>query len=96
MIARRLAARLHHEHGAWNLGCFGVAQLDAALAVADRFVDLAGVEIRHLERIEDGDLLAMALDILRGLHDRLVVALHVGKRCDQRLLQAGDVWPAAN
>jgi hypothetical protein len=65
-----------------NIRRFRVAQLDAALAIADRFVDLSGVEIRHLERIKDGDLLAMALDILQNIHDRLVVALHVKERSD--------------
>ena len=31
----------------------------------------------------------MPVEIARGLHDGLVIAFHVGKRCDQRLLQPG-------
>jgi len=94
-MARRRTARLGHGHDARNFGSFGVAQLDAVLAVTDRLLDLAGVEIRHFQRVEHRELLAVPLDVLRSLDDRLVVALHVGQRGDQRLLQARDVRPPA-
>ena len=56
------------------------------LIVADRFFDLPGVEIRHLTRIEHCQVFAKPLDILGGLHDRLVVPLHVRERRDQSFL----------
>ena len=33
---------------------FGVAQLEAALAVADGVVDVAGIKMRDLEHVDDG------------------------------------------
>jgi hypothetical protein len=78
------------ERGRISAG-LGVPQLDRALPIAYRFVGLPSIEMRDLERVEHRKVFAMPLDILRGLHDRLIVALHVRERRDQRFLQAGDV-----
>ena len=51
--------------------------------------------MRDLQRIEDGEILAMPHDILKGLRDRLVIAFHVRQRRDQGLLQPWDVRLAA-
>ena len=93
---RRRTARLGHRDRRRIAAGFGVAQLDRALAEADGVRGLAGIEIRDLERVEHGEVLAMPHDIAVGLRDRLVIALEVRQRRDQRLLQAGDVRLAAD
>ncbi len=94
LSGRRTARHGHGDVGRLAAG-LGVAQLDRALAVTDRFVGFAGIEMRHFERVEHGEVFAVPHDIVQGLRDRLIIALHVRQRRDQRLLQAGDVGLAA-
>ncbi|MEH2602945.1 hypothetical protein V1277_002322 [Bradyrhizobium sp. AZCC 1588] len=65
----------------------GVPQVERALPVTDRLIGPPGVVGRDLERVEDGEILAVALEVPRRLHDRLVVAFQIGQRRDPRLLQ---------
>jgi hypothetical protein len=59
--------------------------------LADRFIDIPGIEIRDLERIEHGQVLAVPLDILRGLRDGLVVAFHVRQGRNHGFAQPGNI-----
>ena len=86
-------AGLVNENGGGFRQASWSRSVERALAIADRLVDFAGIEIRDLERIEHRQVFAVALDVSGGLHDRLVKALHVRQCRDQGLLQAGDIRP---
>jgi hypothetical protein len=47
--------------------------------------------MRDLQRVEDGEILAMPHDILKGPRDRLVITFDVRQSRDQGLLQPWDV-----
>jgi hypothetical protein len=66
----------------------------SARPVTNGFVDLAGVEMRNFERVQDDQVFAVPLDILQGFRYRLLEALHVRQRRDHGLLQAGAIRPA--
>jgi hypothetical protein len=85
---RRRPARLGHGHGRGAAAGFGVAQLERALTVADRLIDLAEIEMRDLERVEHGQIFAVALAERQRLGDRLGIVLGVRQRRDQRFVQA--------
>ena len=87
-MAGRRAARLGHGEARRHPARLRVAQFERALAMADRRVDLAKIEIRDLEGVEHSEVLAMPLEETCGQRDRLLVALGVRQCRDQRLVEA--------